>query len=252
VTSKLLKIIRAVTGRDFSSKYCKTASSGLEVFSSPDDTRFAQIFSQHSGRFVAKWDQYLPVYDDYIGGALEIFGPSLKLLEIGVFDGGSLELWRKYLGNDATIFGIDIDPRCASLFDPPNQVRIGSQDDPAFLDAIVDEMGGIQVVLDDGSHFGRHQEASFKHLFPKLPDGGLYIIEDLHAAYWPLFEGGYRKAGTGIEMIKSLIDDMHHNYHDEKIGFSRSIASLHVFDSITVIQKRRPLRFRSCNAGKKE
>ncbi|ACI93165.1 O-methyltransferase I [Afipia carboxidovorans OM5] len=64
----------------------------MEVFSSPDDTRFAQIFSQHSGRFVAKWDQYLPVYDDYIGGALEIFGPSLKLLEIGVFDGGSLEL----------------------------------------------------------------------------------------------------------------------------------------------------------------
>jgi hypothetical protein len=250
VTSRLLKKIKSVTGRDFSSKRCKTASLGTEAYSAPDDTRFAQIFSQHEGRYVTKWDQYLPVYDEYIGAALDKFGPKIKLLEIGVFDGGSLELWRKFLGNDATIFGVDIDPRCANLFEPPNQVRIGSQDDAAFLDSVVSEMGGVEIVLDDGSHYGRHQEASLRHLFPKLPDGGIYIIEDLHAAYWPSFEGGYRRPGSGIEIIKSLIDDMHHNYHDEKSAFSRSIASLHIFDSIAVIEKRKPFRFMPRSSGK--
>lgn len=249
VTSRLVKKIRSLTGINLSSHSPKTGDTNLSEFSVPDDTRFAQIFQQHSGRFVGKWGQYLPVYDEYIGAALDKFGPSIKLLEIGVFDGGSLELWRKFLGNDATIFGIDINPRCAKLFEPPNQVRIGSQDDPTFLDSVVEEMGGIQVVLDDGSHIGRHQETSFRRLFPKLPDGGLYIIEDLHTAYWPSFEGGYRRAGSGIEMIKSFIDDMHHNYHDEKIDLSRSIASLHIFDSIAVIEKRKPFRFGQRNSG---
>jgi len=52
------------------------------------------------------------------------------MLEIGVSFGGSLEMWREYFGPEATIFGIDIDPECANRFARPNQVRIGSQDDP--------------------------------------------------------------------------------------------------------------------------
>ena len=109
------------------------------------------------------------------------------MLEIGVFMGGSLALWRKFLGPDAVIFGIDINPSCIAFDGQFACVRIGSQDDPQFLRSIVAEMGGIDVVLDDGSHIASHQRASFDLLFPLLSDGGHYIVEDMHTAYWRSF-----------------------------------------------------------------
>ena len=56
-----------------------------------------------------------------------------RMLEIGVWKGGSLDMWRRYFGASATIVGIDVNPECAQVVDSPNVVRIGSQDDPDFL-----------------------------------------------------------------------------------------------------------------------
>ena len=163
------------------------------------------------------------------------------MLEIGVNRGGSIDLWRRYFGDEATIFGIDIDPSCAASVSPPNQVRIGSQADPTFLASVIAEMGAPNIVLDDGSHIAEHQAASFKALFPALQDGGIYIIEDLHTSYWPSFGGGMRKPGTGLEMIKALVDDQHAWYHDEpEIWAPRfEIGGIHIYDSIAIIEKVR-------------
>ncbi|MGH6912055.1 MAG: class I SAM-dependent methyltransferase, partial [Phenylobacterium sp.] len=161
------------------------------------------------------------------------------MLEIGVSQGGSLGMWRSYFGPEATIFGVDVDPACAERFDPPNQVRIGSQDDPAFLRSVVSEMGGLDIVLDDGSHVAPHQETSFRTLFPLLATGGLYIIEDTHTAYWPTYDGGYRRRGTAIELAKVLIDDMHAFYHGrpEVLASRSEVGAVLIFDSIIVIEK---------------
>lgn len=140
------------------------------------------------------------------------------------------------------IFGIDINPDCAAYCDPPNQVRIGSQADPSFLKGVVAEMGGLDVVLDDGSHVAEHQRASFQTLFPLLSDGGLYVIEDLHTSYWPIeYNGGYRRSGTAIELLKDVVDDMHHWYHGRKprTAAGGDVAAVHFYDSVTVIEKRR-------------
>jgi hypothetical protein len=84
------------------------------------------------------------------------------MLEIGVFKGGSLELWREYFGPAATIFGVDVNPKCADYVTAPNQVRIGSQDDALFLEKVVLEIGTLDIVLDDDSHIGHHQRRSFE------------------------------------------------------------------------------------------
>jgi hypothetical protein len=96
-------------------------------------------------------------------------GSNVKFLEIGIDEGGSLEVWRKYLGAQATVFGIDVNPACATRVDAPNQCRIGSQADLGFLRRIVEEMGGVDVVLDDGSHVAPHQLSVLQHYFHCYP-----------------------------------------------------------------------------------
>ena len=200
-------------------------------------SHLTQLFLNKQGRTIDKWVHYIPVYERYLS---QYRGTSFSMLEIGVFQGGSLELWREYFGSQATFFGIDINPECAGRVEAPNQVRIGSQADPEFLKRVVGEMGGIDVVIDDGSHISEHQRVSFDTLFPLLAEGGLYIIEDLHTAYWrETWNGGYRRPGTAIEVSKSLIDDMHHWYHgrDLQLAFGDKVSAVHMYDSIVVIEK---------------
>jgi hypothetical protein len=196
-------------------------------------------FYRHQGRVVHKWHHYLPLYDRY-------FAPfrnrPIRFLEIGVAEGGSLELWRGFFGPQAVIFGIDLNPACAAIDgEHGNHVRIGSQADPEFLRATVAEMGGVDVVLDDGSHFAAHIRASFDVLFPLLAANGLYMIEDLHTAYWANFGGNYHSPGSAIGLLKSLIDDMHHWYHPhgQSVASARDwVGGIHVHDSLAVIEKR--------------
>ena len=201
----------------------------------------ADIFFANDQGATHKWLHYFKIYDEVFEPYV---GSKIRMLEIGVKGGGSLELWRKFLGASATIFGIDIDPACARHDGRYGFVRIGSQDDATFLSRVVNEMGGIDVVLDDGSHIGRHQRASFNVLFPLLSDGGLYLIEDMHTSYWLDCEGGLKRRGTAIEFLKDKIDQMHEHYRASDLNSATTmldIESIQFFDSIAVIRKRKQL-----------
>jgi SAM-dependent methyltransferase len=205
------------------------------------DSEMAKLFYGHQGRLVWKWDHYLAIYERHLRRFRENRVQPVRLLEIGVFHGGSLQLWRKYFGPTATIFGVDIDPRCCAVDSPDLCVRIGSQADPEFLKLVVGEMGGVDVVLDDGSHVASHQRRSFETLFPLLDPNGVYIVEDLHASYWRGFEGGFRRRGTFIEETKALVDDIHGWYHTAKSRFPdahKTVDSIHIYDSVVVIEKK--------------
>ncbi len=204
------------------------------------DSEMARLFYGHQGRLVDKWNHYLSIYERHLKRFRDDNSRHVRLLEIGVFHGGSLELWRKYFGPSATIFGIDIDSRCGGISNSELNVRIGSQADPEFLRRVVQEMGGLDIVIDDGSHVGSHQRTSFETLFPLLDTRGVYIAEDLAAAYWRFYEGGLRRPGTFIEEIKTLVDDIHAWYYTEKPRYPdahKNIESIHVYDGIVVIEK---------------
>ena len=121
-------------------------------------------------------------------------------------------------------------------------MRIGSQDDPAFLQSVVAEMGGVDIVLDDGSHHMQHVLSSLKILFPHLNSGGIYLIEDLHTAYWRGWGGGHPAASNFFDFVSELIDDMHHWYHlngSTHPEISDFCPAIHIHDSITVLEKNR-------------
>ena len=201
------------------------------------DGDLLEIYAANTGPVVHKWHHYLPLYDRYFG---PFRGRPIRFLEIGVAKGGSLLMWRKYFGPDAVIFGIDINPECARFNGQAAQVRIGSQADPDFLKSVVAEMGGIDIVLDDGSHQMDHIDITLRALFPALGNGGIYMIEDLHTAYRPKFGGGRDAPGNFFLTVSRMIADMHHWYHGGEITnpeFAPFVAGLHVHDSMVVIDK---------------
>lgn len=195
------------------------------------------IFTKNTGAVVHKWHHYIPLYDQYFSSRR---GGAVRFLEIGVSKGGSLQMWRKYLGPKAVLFGIDIDPTCARFDGQAGQVRIGSQDDPDFLRRVVQEMGGVDVVLDDGSHQMAHIRASLETLLPLLEDGGTYMIEDLHTSYVRSFGGGNDRQGNFFGDLRAMIDDIHVWYHRHgptQGALSGMITGIHVHDSVVVLDK---------------
>lgn len=200
-------------------------------------TDLARIAYSGSCRRVHKWTHYFEIYERYLAKFREA---DFRMLEIGVFGGGSLDMWREYFGPQATIFGIDINPECKSLNTAETPVRIGSQADHSFLDRVVSEMGGVDVVLDDGSHYGHHQRASFEILFPLLSEGGLYIIEDACTSYWLR----YSPFQSAIGLAWQIVNDMHSWYHGKgtRTPGRDQVGAVHFHDSMIVIEKKRRAR----------
>ena len=202
-------------------------------------TPMEQLFYAHDDRVAAKWHHYLALYDRH----LEHFRSTpVRLLELGVLHGGSLQLWRKYFGELAVLHGIDIDERSAQAAEPGLVVHIGDASDAHLLESVIDEMGGVDVVIDDASHIGAHQVASFSTLWPRLSARGVYLCEDTHANYWPTFSGGYLETSSFIEYTKRLIDRMHAWYvDDERLDrdetFARECRGIHIYDSMVVFEK---------------
>ncbi|WP_170106763.1 class I SAM-dependent methyltransferase [Rhodovulum imhoffii] len=196
-----------------------------------------RLYAEHDGPLIQKWHHYLPVYEKYLS---RYRGTGFRFLEIGVSGGGSLHLWRHYFGDDATIMGIDINPDCQALDGQSGMVRIGSQDDEAFLNRVVEEMGGVDVILDDGSHRMEHVSKSLQVLFPKLSTPGLYLVEDLHTAYWPKYGGGLDAPTNFFNIVKPLADDMHAWLHEgpAKVpGIGNAITGIHLYDSMLILEK---------------
>jgi 23S rRNA U2552 (ribose-2'-O)-methylase RlmE/FtsJ len=196
------------------------------------------LVASHDGRLVHKWLHYLEIYDHHFAPFRKL--ASVRVLEIGVSHGGFLEILRKYFGERAILFGIDIDPKCAALDGNGINIRIGSQADPSFLNSVIDEMGGVDLIIDDGSHIAQHQNASLEILFPRLAVGGVFIVEDTHTAYWPgHHRGGFRREHTIIENCKSLVDHLHrwHHARGERASWKDEVKSVHFYDSMIVIDK---------------
>jgi hypothetical protein len=197
--------------------------------------RFADFLASDHRR-THKWYQYFPVYERHCERFRNRY---VTLFEIGIAEGGSMQLWKRHLGPFVRIVGIDIYPLCKQLEEDQIQVRIGSQDDLEFLGRVVAEFGNPDIVIDDGSHHQAHVNATFDFLYPRVAKNGLYVIEDLHAAYWPDHGAGLRHPDSFIERAKRYVDEMHAHYTGGELPASalgQRTASIHFYDSIVVLE----------------
>lgn len=202
------------------------------------NTRLSEYFAHRSERQIHKWPHYFPIYEKHFAPFL---GRAITMLEIGVQNGGSLGMWRDYFGQEATIVGLDVDPRCAELRQDGFNIVIGSQGDPAVLRQLAVDYGPFDIILDDGSHRADLTEISFTELFAHVRPGGIYMIEDTHTAYWNEFGGGFQRPGTAVELAKRLIDAQH-AYHSKTPAlapdrFTQTVGGIHTYDSILVFDR---------------
>jgi len=205
------------------------------------------------GTNVHKWHHFFDIYTRHFSAYCD---RPIKMLEIGVFRGGSLRMWKEYFHPDSTIVGIDIDKTCKAyeIADQNIFVRIGSQGDPEFLAEVNEEFGPFDIILDDGSHKTDHQNISFGALFRSaLTDGGCYMVEDVHSNYWLKFVDS---EDTFIDLSKQMVDMMHEPYFDRKeVNFrhehpeaikelqlsylAANLSGVAFYDSIVVFEKKK-------------
>lgn len=198
------------------------------------------FFDRHEGRLVHKWHHYFEIYDRHFA---RFRGGPVCLVEFGVSQGGSLQMWRDYFGPDAVLYGVDINPACKQFAEPGVHIEIGDQADRQFLRSLASRLPPVDILIDDGGHTMRQQIHTFEELFPAVQPHGVYLVEDLHTSYWAEWSGGYPRRGTFIEYSKSFVDRLH-AWHSEQPArlspdaLTRSVGSLHYYDSVLVIEKR--------------
>lgn len=177
----------------------------------------------------------------------------LNILEIGIGGyknpkrgGESLRMWKAYFPK-SRIFGIDIYDK--SHHDE-NRIKTfqGSQTDTSFLRRVVEEIGRVDIVIDDGSHCNDHVIKTFKFLFPLLADKGIYVVEDTQTSYWSNVQGvNYGGSSdltaphTSMNYLKSLIDGLNHEEFtsDEYVPtyFDKHITAMHFYHNLVFIDK---------------
>jgi len=148
---------------------------------------------------------YTRYYEHYFGS---IKNDVKKILELGVYYGSSLKMWKNYFLN-ATIYGIDINPDCSRYEEERIKISIGDFNNKEFILSFIENSGaGFDIVIDDASHINKDQIAAFKLIFPYVKSKGIYVIEDATTSYFKNYGGGLRNPDTAIEFFKNAIDDV--------------------------------------------
>jgi|GEM_PF-2142951 len=194
-----------------------------------------------------KWGThfYTPIYNALFA---HLRASRIRLLEIGIggyaatkIGGASLAMWAEYFPN-GQIVGIDIAEKKLNL-DARIKLFRGSQVDTAFLTRVCDEYGPFNIVIDDGSHVPKESSVSFHALFPRMADGGLYVIEDVQTWFFPRYGGSLRQDGTPTALFDSIFEKL--NHAEIKIAeptaqfedIARHIRSLRAYHNLLIVEK---------------
>lgn len=170
-----------------------------------------QTRQEHTGKLSDKWELYIAEYERLLSPYQH---RPVNLLEIGIQNGGSLEIWSKYFPHALKFVGCDINPKCSLLRydDPRIAVVVGDANSDAVQAQVLGHAASFDIIIDDGSHRSSDIVKSFCRYFPHLADGGIFIAEDLHCSYWREYEGGLLYRYASIEFFKRLVDIVNHEH----------------------------------------
>lgn len=170
-----------------------------------------EVFTSHQGKVSDKWELYLREYDRLFSSYR---AAPVRLLEIGIQNGGSLDIWADYFAPGSTLIGCDINPDCAALVydNPAISFIVGDANNPAVVEQVLQCTPVFDLIIDDGSHTSGDIVKTFTLYFQHLADGGLFVAEDLHCSYWEQYQGGLYDPYSSLSFFKRLSDVISHQH----------------------------------------
>jgi 23S rRNA U2552 (ribose-2'-O)-methylase RlmE/FtsJ len=177
-----------------------------------------------------KLEKYFKVYDYLFS---KYINKKIIFVEIGILNGGSLQIWKKFFGNKARIIGIDLNPKCKKFEGKGIEVFIGDQSNPKFWKYFFRKVGKVDIILDDGGHTNSQQIMTTISCVPNINNNGMLIIEDTHTSYMKEFNNPNRY--SFINFVKKCIDDINftfQNLNSFNYSLNKYIFSIQTFESI--------------------
>jgi hypothetical protein len=185
--------------------------------------------AREAGRGIWKWLHYFDIYHRHFS---KFVGRDVTVLEIGVYSGGSLEMWRHYFGPQCRIYGVDVEEACKVYANDHTKIVVGDQGDRSFWKAFKQRVPYVDVLIDDGGHKTEQQIVTLEEMLPHLRPGGVYLCEDLTGIH-----NGFAAYMHGI--IKNLNATIAGNSEAGVCpsAFQTWINSVHFYPYVTVVEK---------------
>ena len=142
--------------------------------------QISQTYKSDKG---AVYHNYLSIYEKYFSKYRTTLN---NFLEIGLWEGESIKMWREYfeVGN---LVGADIlDLSHIKLLN--TQIHLCDQSDRDQLESLIAKTyKEFDIIIDDGGHMMHQQQITLGVMFKYLKSGGVLVIEDLHTSGNPIY-----------------------------------------------------------------
>jgi len=189
-------------------------------------------FNAHTlGPGIWKCDHYFDIYQRHFK---KFVGREVHVLEIGVYSGGSLGMWREYFGKGCRIYGVDIEPACMAYKADGIDIFIGDQADRGFWERFRQAVPKVDILIDDGSHDPEHQRITLEEMLPHIQPGGVYLCEDIVGAGQP-----FAAFVSGLAAQQNACHRMIQAFDAPVIpsAFQVALRSITQYPFVTVIEK---------------
>jgi hypothetical protein len=148
----------------------------------PDNPLRDFFEANRTGPGIWKWTHYFDVYHRHLA---KFRARAINIMEVGIYSGGSLNMWRHYFGPEVTIYGVDIEPACRAYEQAGVHILIGDQADAGFWANVRKNHPPMDIIIDDGGHLPNQQSTTMREMLPFMSPGGVYICEDIHGRMKP-------------------------------------------------------------------
>ena len=182
-----------------------------------------------------KWSSYFQVYEELLA---PFVGKPVTIVEVGVLNGGSLHMWRRFLGEKARVIGVDNSQGAKQMEAQGFEIFVGDQASGEFWADFFDAVGPVDVIVDDGGHTNKQQIATVTGCLEHINDGGMIITEDTHTSYMKHFGNpskfsfmNYSKhIADCIQSRNPLVENMSRN------AFRDSVYAVNFYESIVALR----------------
>lgn len=223
-------LLAVLAGRRFARAWGGGGTPTGRVRPSEHNPLWRHFSEKRSGPGIWKWTHYFAAYDRHLA---RLRGRAPVVVEVGIYSGGSLPMWREYFGPGAVIHGIDIEPACRVYQADGVEIHIGDQSDSEFWTEFRRRVPRVDVLIDDGGHKFYQQRATLEAMLPHIAPGGVYVCEDVH--------GSSNQFAAFVAGLSASLMEMSPGeggvLSSRTSAFQSEVASIHSYPFLVVIER---------------